>query len=732
MDIKGNIKSTNKKGQLYLLTIQGKNGTYAVEIEKTKSYLKKGMPITITDTVKKSRMFKTVFLLQKESFISVAPGILLTDIEINSSLHCKFFYPMMDFNGIEFDKSNGKERDFYYAVKGMTKNSEIAEMALRFPLSVRRKFTYKPLVLSTKFGLVIENALFFGKLPMVFKDNLTKGILLSILYNQEEFVLIEEEKGTLQRKSVSMEDKHKVMDARNNLVLVYLDKDINREALKCNNKNCAAYSYCKKVYEEKDKFDLFKKYFLSFLAKRVKEKKILYKTLRQGIHPLKGSLSVYCKETKREDDNFTYFLKIHHNEPEIKQGDTVLISEKPPLTKKVKGKVVEKTFEHITVKSREELITPGSVTPLYREIPVESGLFDFIYGDSVIRDIYLNKVKPLEQPFIEKMYIENDAEQNRAVNLILNMRYLSIINGEYGTGKKFVAKKAIENLVKLNKKILIVTDSRKEEFKQFFKDLVSENASLVSIYGTNEASPYTIKPNSFDYLFLFLNRDTDEKVAFSLFSKAKKSTIFTNLLSYPLIEQFKEKISTNSTIELLTEHRFGMHILHFLQPVLTTKLKSISDREIEIMNKNLVDKVFLDIVNPEKYVEFVEVRGKSLGKKNKWNIQEAQFILEVIKQFVKSGTKRESIGVITAFERQEMLLKSLLFNAKIPDIYVSTPDESMEKDIVLVSFTDKNVENSQLRYDENLKIALTRSRSKLILVGNKNVIKHSKILSQIL
>ncbi len=732
MDIKGNIKSISKKGQLYLLSIQGKSGTYTVETEKIKSYLKKGIPIVITNVVKKSRIFKTIFLPQSESFISVAPNTLLTDIEINSSLHCKFFYPIMDFNGRKFDKGNGKERDFYYAVKGMIKNSEIAEMALRFPLSVRRKFTYKPLILSSKFGLMIENALFFGKLPMVFRDGLTKGILLSTLYDQGEFVLIEEEKGTLQKKSVSIEEKQKALDARNNLVSVYIDKDIKREALKCNNESCTVYPYCKKISEEKDEFGLFKKYFSSFLAKRAKEKRVLYKTLSRGIHPLRGVLSVYCKETKREDSNFVYSLKVHHNEPEIEIGETVLVSEKPPLTKRVKGEITEKTFEYITVKSREELIAPGSVTPLGGKIPVESGLFDFIYGNSAIKNIYLNKVKPLEQPFAEKRYIENDAEQNRAVNLILNMHYLCIVKGEYGTGKKFVAKTAIENLVKLDKKVLIVTDSRKEEFRQFFGDTITKNMPLLSIYKTNETYPYTVKPYSFDYLFLFLNRDIDEKAAFSLFSKAKKATIFTNALEYPLIEQLREKISANDTIELLTEHRFGMHILHFLQPALTAKLKTIPDREIKITNKDLIDKAFLSVVNPEKYVEFVEVRGKSVGKKNKWNIQEAQFILEAIRQFVKGGAKREGIGVITAFERQEMLLKKLLIDAKIPDVYVSMPSESMEKDVILVSFTDKNIENSQLRSTESLKIALTRARSKLILIGNKNVIKHSKILLQIL
>jgi len=59
--------------------------------------------------------------------------------------------------------------------------------------------------------------------------------------------------------------------------------------------------------------------------------------------------------------------------------------------------------------------------------------------------------------------------------------------------------------------------------------------------------------------------------------------------------------------------------------------------------------------------------------------------VEAIKELVKSGVERNNIEIITAHERQKMLLKKMLEDAKIPDIYITTPNESMEKDIVFVS-----------------------------------------------
>ncbi len=736
--IKGIATNIRKNGEFCLIKIQGKNGIYTVRTKNPKEYLENKQPLIITNLRKKRNLFKTTFLTQDKSLLSLFPAVPLSDVEINASAHCNIFYHIMNFSGTEF-KSHAKERTFYHAVKGINDaDSEIARIALKFPLNIRRKFMYKPIVLSNNFGLIAENVLFFGKLPLVFEGDSTKGILLSIISAQDEFAEINGEKGTLEKKPVSAEEKQNMLDTRNKMVLLYLKKNIRQEDFKCDKEKCAAYKYCKKISEEQEEFAMFSKYFSSFLEKEAKSKKILRKVLSKNVHPLRGALDISSKAAEQKKDDFIYPLKIQHNEPMFKQGEEVILAEKLPLTRKARGEIIAKTFDDIKVKSKDELAAPGRITPLDKKIPVESGLFDFIYEDSELKNILSGKSKPTPLPVKENTYIENDAEQNKAVNLILGMDNLCIVQGERGTGKKFTAKKAIENIIKDNGKVLIATSSRKKEHEQFFKNLLNtphkngEMQPLVTLKKLDDKDLYLMPLHSFDYLFLFAGRSVDEKTALSLFSKAKKVIIFTDSLTYPLLEHLNEKSASLNSVELLTEHRFGEHILHFIQPVLLSKLKSTPDKEIKIANKEAIDEVFLDIVNPEKFVEFISVQGKSYGKKNKWNNAEAVFTLEAIKELVKSGVERNTIEVITAHQRQKMLLEKMLEDAKIPDIYVTTPDEAMEKDIVLVSLVSKNIKNSRMRQREDIKIALTRARSKLIIVGDKTVKKYSKTLATLL
>ncbi|MEA3313846.1 MAG: AAA domain-containing protein [Caldisericota bacterium] len=736
--IKGIVTNIRKNREISLMKIQGKNGIYTVQTKNIKEYLEKKQPILITNLHKKRNLFRTTFLTGDKSLLSLSPNVPLSDVEINASAHCNIFYHIMSFTGTEF-KSHAKERTFYHAIKGINDaDSEIAQIALKFPLKIRRKFMYKPFVISNNFGIIAENVLFFGKLPLVFEGDSVKGILLSVISNQDEFAEINGKKSTLEKRPVSAEEKQNLLDARNKMVLPYLKKNIKQEDFKCNKEKCAASKYCKKISEHQEEFAMFSKYFSSFLEKEAKNKKILRKVFSKNVHPLRGALDMSSKAIEQKKDDFIYQLKIQHNEPMFEQREEVILAEKLPLTRKAKGEIVEKTFDDIKVKSKDELASPGRIIPLNKKIPVESGLFDFIYEDSKLKNIFLDKSKTTPQPFKENTYIENDIEQNKAVNLILNTNNLCIIKGEKGTGKKFVAKKTIENIIKDSKKVLITTSSCKKEYEQFFKDLLNasqkngETQPLVTLKKLNDKDLYLVPPAGFDYLFLFTNRSIDEKTALSLFSKTRKVIIFTDTLTYPFLEHLSEKFAPLNTVELLTEHRFGEHILHFIQPILSSKLKSTPDKEIKIVNKETIDETFLDVVNPEKFVEFISVQGKPHGRKNKWNNAEAVFTVEAIKELVKSGVERNNIEVITAHERQKMLLIKMLEDAKIPDIYISTPNESMEKDIVFVSLVSKNIKNSQMRQREDIKIALTRSRSKLIIVGDKTVKKYSKTLATLL
>jgi superfamily I DNA and/or RNA helicase len=84
------------------------------------------------------------------------------------------------------------------------------------------------------------------------------------------------------------------------------------------------------------------------------------------------------------------------------------------------------------------------------------------------------------------------------------------------------------------------------------------------------------------------------------------------------------------------------------------------------------------------------------------------------------------------FERQKALLEKLLEEKKITDVDVFEPNEAEEKDVIIVNLVENNEIKSPFKKADNLKITLTRARSKLILVGNKNPAKKDKNLNKVI
>jgi len=161
-------------------------------------------------------------------------------------------------------------------------------------------------------------------------------------------------------------------------------------------------------------------------------------------------------------------------------------------------------------------------------------------------------------------------------------------------------------------------------------------------------------------------------------------------------------------------------------------MKEKEDSEVKIINKDNASPAFLPIINPEKYVQFISISGKVMGKKNKWNKGEGDLTVNIVTEFIKSGVERSAIGIIVPFERQKALLEKLLEEKKITDVDVFEPNEAEEKDVIIVNLVENNEIKSPFKKADNLKMVLTRARSKLILVGNKNPAKKDKNLNKVI
>ena len=323
----------------------------------------------------------------------------------------------------------------------------------------------------------------------------------------------------------------------------------------------------------------------------------------------------------------------------------------------------------------------------------------------------------------------NDREQNEAINRLLKFSTAFCIKGEHGTGKKFVLRKAFNELLQKNNTIGVVTESRKQEAEQFFRELLStwfENGKI-SVYSLDDPSFYN-REKPFDYVAFLSDGAADEKTIKSVMGLSKNFI----LASVDDCSFLGDMLPESSKVVLNTEHRFGAHILHFLQPALSDKLAQSEDKEFKVLNRENISPQFIEVVNPEKYVQVIYIKGHSKGINNQWNMEEALFVVEAVKEFIKAGVERRNIGIIVPYERQKALLDNLLLDSKIPDILVSEPQDAMEKDVIFISFTNTKKVSGDFSSDALLKSALTRARSKLLFVGQKGIYKSSKMLSKLL
>jgi DNA replication ATP-dependent helicase Dna2 len=138
------------------------------------------------------------------------------------------------------------------------------------------------------------------------------------------------------------------------------------------------------------------------------------------------------------------------------------------------------------------------------------------------------------------------------------------------------------------------------------------------------------------------------------------------------------------------------------------------------------------------------------GTKNITNPAEASLCLEAMLALFAQGVKPRDIGIITPYRSQVALLRRLLRSitpadtaatplriASITDVEVDTPDryQGRDKEVIIISLVRSNTRGDVgelLRDSRRVNVALTRARSKLILVGSRSTLQNgSDLLSGI-
>lgn len=118
------------------------------------------------------------------------------------------------------------------------------------------------------------------------------------------------------------------------------------------------------------------------------------------------------------------------------------------------------------------------------------------------------------------------------------------------------------------------------------------------------------------------------------------------------------------------------------------------------------------------------------------NLLEATLSAQLVLGFIALGVPAPEIGVITLYRSQLALMRQLFRRAGIPAaVEIDSADrfQGRDKEVVILSMVRSNengIVGDLLRDWRRVNVALTRARSKLVVLGSRRTLKHNELLDQ--
>lgn len=141
----------------------------------------------------------------------------------------------------------------------------------------------------------------------------------------------------------------------------------------------------------------------------------------------------------------------------------------------------------------------------------------------------------------------------------------------------------------------------------------------------------------------------------------------------------------------------------------------------------------LDSNNRVLFLNHDEVGGcqETSSKENIENPKEAELVFQIVEAMILCGVPEKSIGVMS-FYRAQLRLFYRKFSAR-KDVEMLTADQfqGRDKDCVIISLVKSNNNNnigSLLKEWRRVNVAITRAKSKLIIIGSKRTLKNLSTL----
>ncbi len=151
------------------------------------------------------------------------------------------------------------------------------------------------------------------------------------------------------------------------------------------------------------------------------------------------------------------------------------------------------------------------------------------------------------------------------------------------------------------------------------------------------------------------------------------------------------------------------------------------------------DGIWDHVLNPDEPLVFIDLHQRGNTTRSQ---REAEIITGIIQSLLSAQLLAEQIGVVVPYRAQGRLIRSLLRSSlanagTAREIVVDTVErmQGQEREVVFVSLTTSNATFAAQLADfyfqpERLNVAITRPRTKLIIVGSKNVLKAEPALPE--
>lgn len=139
-----------------------------------------------------------------------------------------------------------------------------------------------------------------------------------------------------------------------------------------------------------------------------------------------------------------------------------------------------------------------------------------------------------------------------------------------------------------------------------------------------------------------------------------------------------------------------------------------------------------NVLNPENKVLFLDYDlcsqiSESSEKDNITNIGEIELTRQCIEGMLQCGVSMKSIGVMTLYRAQLRLLKKTFEHERYNSLEILTADQfqGRDKECIVISMVRSNPQmngGSLLKELRRVNVAVTRAKSKLIIIGSKSTI----------